>query len=352
MSYSYRGGAEGWTPKNSAALEQDLEASSAAAASGGGTPGTNKWIDVLSSLKFLRWVNLISYTVNVAVTYGVGMIGFGGVFGVELATNADVSSKYQTLVTPVGWSFAVIWSLIFASQAFWVGRQFLLPAGGDSTGEKAAKAVGYRYVTTVICQGAWTVNFGLEAIIIAFLIILIIWINLLCVVQNLDTLSYSRQDSIPTKMKNYALDRLPFHLHLGWITAAAVLNTNVLMVFQEMPSSGLFGAAIGSVVFICALALIWLVKWSYITMPAVLVWALVGIYVELGNPQIGIIEAYSERQIAAVMYSSIGVAAVLLLLIVVQAIRQYRSHSQNQQDEALHLGKVERGAPVYYRAPF
>ena len=207
-------------------------------------------------------------------------------------------------------------------------------------------------MTTVICQGAWTINFGLESIIIAFLIMLIIWINLLCVVQNLDTLSYSQQDSNLTKLKNYALDKVPFHLHLGWITAAAVLNTNVLLVFQEVPTSGLFGAAIGSVVFICVLALIWLIKWRYITMPAVLVWALVGIYVELGNPQIDIIEAYSEEQIATVMYASIGVAAVLLLLVVVQAIRQYHRHSQKQRGEALHLGKVERGAPVYYRAPY
>ena len=350
MSYSYRGGAEGWTPRNKqSALEQDLEASPAADDSGS---ADNKWIDLLSSLKFLRWVNLVTYLVNVAVTYGVGMIGAGGVFGVEFETNADVSSKYQTLVTPVGWSFAVIWSLIFASQAAWVGRQFLLRAGGDSTGEKAVKAVGYRYLTTVVCQAAWTVNFGLEAIIIAFLIMLIIWINLLCTVQNLDTLTYSRQDSNVTKVKDYALDKMPFHLHLGWITAAAVLNTNVLMVFQEVPSSGLFGAAVASVVFIFVLALVWLIKWAYITMPFVLVWALLGIYVELGNPQIGIVEAYSEKQIATIQYSSIGVAAILMVLVVTLAIQQYRSHSQKRQDEATHLGKVERGAPVYYRAPY
>ena len=85
-------------------------------------------------------------------------------------------------------------------------------------------------------------------------------------------------------------------------------------------------------------------------MPAVLVWALVGIYVELDNPQIDIIEAY--EQIATVMYASIGVAAVLLLLVVVQVIRLYHCHSQKQREEALHLGKAERGAPVYYRAPY
>ena len=350
MSYSYRGGAEGWTPRNKSALEQDLEASPAAGDDSGSA--NRKWIDLLSSLRFLRWVNLVTYLANVAVTYGIGMIGSGGVFGVELETNADVSSKFQTLVTPVGWSFAVIWSFIFASQAAWVGRQFFIKAGGDSTGEKAVKAVGYRYLTTVICQAAWTVNFGLEAIIIAFLIMLIIWINLLCTVQNLDTLTYNRQDSNLTKVKDYALDRLPFHLHLGWITAAAVLNANVLMVFQEVPSSGLFGAAVGSVMFIFVLALVWLIKWNYITMPSVLVWALVGIYVELGNPQIDIVEAYSDKQIATIQYSSIGVAAVLLLLIVGMAIHQYRNHSQKRQDEATHLGKMERGAPVYYRAPY
>ena len=218
MSYSYRGGAEGWTPRNKSALEQDLEASPAAGDDSGSA--NRKWIDLLSSLKFLRWVNLGTYLANVAVTYGIGMIGSGGVFGVELETNADVSSKFQTLVTPVGWSFAVIWSFIFASQAAWVGRQFFIKAGGDSTGEKAVKAVGYRYLTTVICQAAWTVNFGMEAIIIAFLIMLIIWIN-----QN--SPSAVRATMISMYWQSNALGQIIGSPILGWVGTAVSVRASL-----------------------------------------------------------------------------------------------------------------------------
>ena len=58
-----------------------------------------------SRLRCLNLVNMLAYVLNVVVTYGIGV---GGIF--DLPTNDELSAKYQTLVTPVGWGFA-IWGL-------------------------------------------------------------------------------------------------------------------------------------------------------------------------------------------------------------------------------------------------
>ena len=58
-----------------------------------------------SRLGCLHFVNLLAYIVNVFVTYLVGVGGY-----MDLPSNSELSQKYQTLVTPVGWAFS-IWSL-------------------------------------------------------------------------------------------------------------------------------------------------------------------------------------------------------------------------------------------------
>ena len=47
----------------------------------------------------LNYVNIFAYLINIAVTYGIGVGGF-----TDLPTNSELSAKYQTLVTPIGWA--------------------------------------------------------------------------------------------------------------------------------------------------------------------------------------------------------------------------------------------------------
>jgi len=373
MSYSYRGGAEGWGKKNQNVSPLDPEAEGGVSAenstrsNGRTTAATSSWKDKIFGIAVLRWVNAAAYVTNAIITYGVGM--YGGSFG--LSTNSEVSAYYQTLVTPVAWSFAVVWSIIFAAQAAWVLRQFCIKpsrsdggaAGSNSeeaeddksksaTAEKAVKAVGYRYLTAVICQGSWTICFGKEYIIASFVLMMCIWINLLTIVRNLDTLSYDLQASVPSRMKDYVLDVLPFAVHFGWISAAFVVNANVLMESQEVESNGMYGAAIGSLVFIMILAFVLICRSGYLTAPLVLVFALLGIYAELANPQADIVAAFEAEQIDTIRLAAVGTAVVVLLVIIVQATRQYRVYKREQKEEAVHLAKVARGAPVYFRAPY
>jgi hypothetical protein len=89
--------------------------------------------------------NLAAYVLNVAVTFGVGAAGYLGT-----PSNAELSLKYQTLVTPVGWAFS-IWGIIFTLQAIWV----LIPFFTSHQHNTAwVTAVEYNYLYVCLAQAA------------------------------------------------------------------------------------------------------------------------------------------------------------------------------------------------------
>ena len=53
-------------------------------------------------LTAVNYSNIVAYLLNVVVTYGIGV---GGIL--DLPTNDELSAKYQTLVTPIGWTFSI-----------------------------------------------------------------------------------------------------------------------------------------------------------------------------------------------------------------------------------------------------
>ena len=72
---------------------------------------------VATTISRLNVVNILTYLLNVAVTWGSQLGWFG-------ATNKQQSLKYQTLATPIGFSFA-IWGPIFILQAIFAVVQLM-----------------------------------------------------------------------------------------------------------------------------------------------------------------------------------------------------------------------------------
>jgi benzodiazapine receptor len=66
----------------------------------------------------------------------VGVLGLGG-----LQTNGELSEKYQTLVTQIGFAFA-IWGIIFIAQFIFTVVQLFHSFRGAPL---VAKAIGYDY---------------------------------------------------------------------------------------------------------------------------------------------------------------------------------------------------------------
>jgi len=200
------------------------------------------------------FANLVAYVLNTAVVFSIGVYGLFG-----LPTNGALSAKYQTLVTPIGWAFA-IWSLIFGTQGVWaVVCLFVNNVQID--------AVGYKYVLVCLAQIAWSILFALERIPESLGAMVAIWMSLVWIVCSLPA----------TKGFTDVLWQLPFGIHAGWITAATAVNVNVVLQAEGVTASNQFLAAMASLVVLATLALVlaWWQRATGLLIVSVLSWATV-----------------------------------------------------------------------------
>jgi translocator protein len=215
----------------------------------------------------LNAFNIIAYVINVGLVNGVPYL-------FSLPDNAAMSAKYQTIVTPAGWAFA-IWGLIFLMQAIWCSLQFVLPA--YRTDPLVVHGVGYNYIGVCAFQVAWTFAFGLEQIALSMVWMLGI---LFYLVRIHNSLQKVLDDSDASSTSSFWLLRFPFDLHLGWIVAATLVNFN--LVLQAYAASapvkftaGILTVAVASVVAAAVLYMEKDRKDPNVVIPVVLVWALV-----------------------------------------------------------------------------
>lgn len=276
-------------------------------------------------LRGLKWLNLAAYVLNVVVTYGIGVAGF-----LNLPTNGELSAKYQTLVTPAGYAFS-IWGVIFLAQLVWCLQQFCVQQAAVI---ESVATVRCNYLFVVLAQCSWTLTFSNQLMAVSAAMMLLILLNLSVIVRSLAALERTATSGTATansagggfgrRALEYLRTVFPFAIHFGWILAASIVNLNVVLVDADVaPAVEYYGGAIGGllVVLVAALILVWK---QFRTAPVVLIWALLGIVVELGNPQESLYALFSTAQIDSIRYGSVGVAAVIAMALLVSAVRQLR----------------------------
>jgi benzodiazapine receptor len=219
-------------------------------------------------LTLLNYLNVICFTANVVITYGVGVLGLGG-----LQTNGELSEKYQTLVTPIGFAFA-IWGVIFIAQFIFTVAQLFPSYRGAPL---VAKAIGYDYVGVCLSQIAWTLAFSYEIIWLSFLSMLSILYFLLSTVND----QYKLQEATP--IRDYLFLKFPFSIHCGWIIAASFVNLSVLLVDVGVSLNVQYYVALATLVCLIACACFCVsfpTRPEYVV-PAVLAWAAVSTQLNL-----------------------------------------------------------------------
>merc|ERR1719367_2692674 len=176
-----------------------------------------------NNLNLLNYLNVVCFAINVIFVFGVGTYGWFGT-----GNNTELSEKYQTIITPKGTAFS-IWGVIYLFQALFTVVQ-LMPMFRSKP--MVQEGVGYWYCATCIIQACWQVVFGFEEVAVALVLIILIWLSLVGIVYK----QYYVKDA-DKNLAEYWLLKFPFAIHCGWITAASVLNVNVLAVkLEESPS--------------------------------------------------------------------------------------------------------------------
>lgn len=220
-----------------------------------------------AQLSWQNWCNLGAYIVNFVITYA----SLTGVFG---ATNTDLSAKYQTLVTPAGFAFA-IWGPIFIWEGVFAVTQ-MLPNYRESS---VVPAVTPWWLAACLFQVLWTLAFAQEIIPLALACMLGILVSLLGLAWATDSLKMSCAE--------YGLLRAPLSLHLGWIIAASAVNISVQADYEKASPGVLGGLAIASYGLICVFTTVFAAAAQSPDPIVCLVaaWAFNGIRAELADPK-------------------------------------------------------------------
>lgn len=271
----------------------------------------------MSELNALNYLNLVGFIINCLVTFFASTV-----FG--FPSNGDLSDKYQTIVTPSGFTFS-IWGIIFAFQGVFSVIQ-MLSAYRDNI--LVQEGVQYWYFIACMFQSAWTFAFGYEVIWLSTTMMGGILISLAILVR-----LQSKIESEPSlRIKDFWLLKFPFSIHCGWIAAAFAVNVNVLVLDAGTQARGQEIWAFNSLLYavlVAVCALVYL-KPPDFTIPSVLVWATFGIFSELRKPKDAIVNTFTEAVITRFRATVIGVCVVLAVATTGYGL--YRNFKKKNDD--------------------
>ncbi|AHJ96010.1 tryptophan-rich sensory protein [Hymenobacter swuensis] len=207
-----------------------------------------------------RWAASAAIVGNIALNYVSQRFPFNG------QTNADVSGKYPTPLTPAGYAFS-IWGVIFLSLLVYAVWQ-LLPA---QRRHPLPDAVARPLVLVNGLTGLWLVVFAYELLPLSVVVMLGILAGLAVVYGRVR--HFARRGEAPVWVN------IPFGLYLGWISVALVVNATVALGtrWQVSEAKGI-EIAIILVGIVAGLALNVTKRFRELAYPAAVTWGLVGIW--------------------------------------------------------------------------
>jgi len=263
-------------------------------------------MEARKNLNWLNYLNLTGYLLNVCVNYFYGM---GSQSDEDIGS---VSDNYQTIVSPSGWAFS-IWGVIFIMQGVFAVVQLLPRFRANVLVQDGVK---YYYALACIFQSGWVFAFTNHVIWLSLVLIILIWASLLAIMVCQYYTKYGRSHM------EYWLLCFPFSIHFGWITAASLLNANVLLVSVQGSVSAQLAMGIITLAILHAVSVYTLfgINKPEFVFSLVFVWATGAIASELSNPDQSIVFRFDDNTIQGIEYAAIAVCAIIMTQIVLSSL--------------------------------
>ncbi|HED23549.1 MAG TPA: tryptophan-rich sensory protein [Firmicutes bacterium] len=189
-------------------------------------------------------------------------------------TQGDLGELYPVLLTPATYVFS-IWGLIYLALIAFAVYQ-ALPAFRESS---AVKAAGILFAVSSLFNILWLFFWHYQLVGWSMIIMLLLLATLVLIYLRLGSASVEKSTY------DWFLVKLPFSLYLGWISAATLVNFNVLL--YDIGWLGLGTGAVFFTVLMIIIAALIAVAVFYLRRDylysAVFVWALIGIGVRHGS---------------------------------------------------------------------
>lgn len=213
------------------------------------------------------WVAAYLCFIGINVASGVGWLG---------ATNAEISSKFSTPLTPAGWAFS-IWGLIFLLEGAGTLHQALADYDSDGTKARFTNAVGPWWVGSWLAACAWQLAFVQQTPGGMWLALLFILLSLAFMAVALRNLLVLRAEHGPAPtLLLYAAYFLPTSINTAWLSVASAVQVLICMLGQEhaqldAPAVLLASAVVAGGAFVC-------LRYLDTAFGLTLIWALVAVF--------------------------------------------------------------------------
>jgi len=208
-------------------------------------------------------------------------------------TQGDLGEVYPVLLTPATYVFS-IWGLIYLGLIAFIVYQ-ALPVSRENS---LVKAVGILFAVSSLFNILWLFAWHYQKIGWSMIVMLLLLATLIFI--------YLRIGAVTNVKSIYdrILVKYPFSLYLGWVSAATLVNFNVLLY-----DIGWLGTGGGGIFFTILMVLIaglvaltvFYLRQDYIY-AAVFIWALIGIGIRHGT-EIVILTIFAWLAAAAILFA-------------------------------------------------
>lgn len=221
--------------------------------------------------KTLRVSNLVSYALLIAVNVASN----SGILG---PTNAEISEKYSTPLTPAGWAFS-IWGLIFGLEGLGV-IYAAMPQGYNEGGwkERTVNAVGYSWQACWLFECLWQLLFLVQLPVgmVACLVCLLSALG--AMLYGLSRLyALTRNQAASPSILLYVLFFLPTSINAAWLSIASGLGV-LIVPLSYGHTAHLEAAAAVTAAVATAAGLLTLQREQDTVYGLTLVWSLMAVY--------------------------------------------------------------------------
>lgn len=214
----------------------------------------------------------------------------------------DVTARIEVYFVPAGYVFS-IWSLIYLGLfAYSVYLGFMLMQRRSDSG--AARVIAPWYLVTAAANCGWLFAWHYNQFPLSMVLMVVLLGSLIVI--------YRLQAAHPpaSTLEMWSV-HIPFRIYLGWISVATIANATVTLDDAGWDGFGISEPTWGLIMVLvaAALGLTMSVLYADIAYVLVLVWALVGIAVELHDT-------------TSILIAALAGAAVLAVSLVVTVPRQ------------------------------
>ena len=197
--------------------------------------------------KTLRVMNAVTFVIMIAVN----VISTFGLFGVTPVKN--ISDEYTNLLVPMGYTFSVIWTLIYAGLLYYTMKELV--------GKEDKYNIAWLVLISNLLNILWILTFTGQMYLLSTLTIVALLITLL---------------AIESKIENTNLTKILFSVYAAWILVASVVNiTTYIITLNLIPFNSLLMKII-SVLMIVATTIVIVAK-NNMAMKITYIFALAGI---------------------------------------------------------------------------